>query len=259
MEQIIVVMLKMKYISILLCLLIVECGFTSNFPSEPLLKVDSLSRVSIYSLIIPASFIGYGMWSLKDEELKEFNNEVRDNLRYADKQIRLDDITMYAPSLGVYGLNLIGIEGKHDFTDRTIVLATSHFITVHSVLKLKSLTKINRPDGSGRSSFPSGHTAVAFLGAEFIYQEFKHKSIWYGVAGYVVATSVAYHRIYNNRHWFSDVVAGAGFGILGTKMAYWVLPIFQKVLHPLKKRMGIAHVTPYYQSGKMGIGLSIGW
>ncbi len=259
MEQIIVVMLKMKYVFILLFLMLVEYGRAINFPSEPLLKLDSIPKLNIYSLVIPVSFIGYGMWSLNDEELKEFNNEARDNLRHVDKGITIDNITMYVPALGVYALNLIGIEGKHDFTDRTIVLATSHFITVHSVLKLKSITKINRPDGTGRSSFPSGHTAVAFLVAEFLNQEFKHRSVWYGVAGYVIATGIGYHRIYNNRHWFSDVVAGAGFGILGTKIAYWLLPTIQKIIHPMKKRLGISQVTPYYQSGKMGIGLSIGF
>jgi membrane-associated phospholipid phosphatase len=83
---------------------------------------------------------------------------------------------------------------------------------------------VERPDGSSNNSFPSGHTANAFMGAEFLYQEYKDVSPWYGIAGYVVATGTGLFRMYNNRHWFSDVVAGAGFGILSTKVAYWIYP-----------------------------------
>ena len=50
-----------------------------------------------------------------------------------------------------------------------------------SVTALKRITNVERPDGS-RFSFPSGHTALAFSGAEFLFQEYKDKSIWYGIS-----------------------------------------------------------------------------
>jgi membrane-associated phospholipid phosphatase len=54
--------------------------------------------------------------------------------------------------------------------------------------------------------------------AEFMHQEYKDQSVWYSIAGYTAATATGVLRMYNVRHWFSDVVAGAGIGILGTKL-----------------------------------------
>ena len=31
-------------------------------------------------------------------------------------------------------------------------------------------------------------------------------------------------RMYNNRHWASDVLAGAGVGILSASLTYWLAP-----------------------------------
>jgi membrane-associated phospholipid phosphatase len=102
-------------------------------------------------------------------------------------------------------------------------------ITVQSI---KNITKVQRPEGFGKNAFPSGHTATAFAGAEFLRQEYKEVSPWYGIAGYAVATTTGILRMYNNMHWFRDVVAGAGFGILSTKLAYWLEPIIaNKLFH----------------------------
>lgn len=91
--------------------------------------------------------------------------------------------------------------------DRSVILVTSYAIMATTVLGLKSISHVERPDGSSNNSFPSGHTATAFMGAEFLYQEYKDKSIWYGIAGYAVATGTGLFRIYNNRHWLTDVAA----------------------------------------------------
>lgn len=108
--------------------------------------------------------------------------------------------------------------------DRSVILATSTIITIGCVFALKSLTKVERPDGPSNNSFPSGHTTIAFAGAEFLYQEYKDKSIWYGVAGYAVAVGTGIFRMYNNRHWLTDVAARVGIGILSTKISYWMNP-----------------------------------
>ena len=36
--------------------------------------------------------------------------------------------------------------------------------------------------------------------------------------------------MYNNRHWLTDVAAGAGIGILSTKIAYWLYPFLNSKL-----------------------------
>jgi membrane-associated phospholipid phosphatase len=52
---------------------------------------------------------------------------------------------------------------------------------------------------------------------------YKDVSIWYGISGYIIASGTGVLRIYNNRHWLTDVAAGAGM-ILCTKTAYWLYP-----------------------------------
>lgn len=74
-------------------------------------------------------------------------------------------------------------------------------------------------DNSAPTTFPSGHTAgTAFLAATFLDEQYRHVSKWISVGGYVIATSVGVSRILNNRHWISDVLAGAGIGMLSVKL-----------------------------------------
>ena len=109
-------------------------------------------------------------------------------------------------------------------------MGTASLIMGSTVTAMKKLTTIERPDGSNKLSFPSGSTAIAFMGAEFLYQEYKEVSIWYGISGYLVATGTGFLRLHNNKHWFTDVVGGAGIGILSTKIAYWIHPLVKKTL-----------------------------
>lgn len=74
------------------------------------------------------------------------------------------------------------------------------------------------------------HTATAFMGAAFLWEEYKDASVWIGITGYAIASGTAFLRMYNNKHWFADVVAGAGIGILGTKIACFVFPFVNKIL-----------------------------
>jgi membrane-associated phospholipid phosphatase len=123
-----------------------------------------------------------------------------------------------------------------------------------SVLGLKSLAKVERPDGSANNSFPSGHTATAFCGAEFLWQEYKDVNILYGISGYVVAAGTGFFRMYNNRHWLSDVVMGAGIGIISTKMAYWMYPYVQRIFLKSEKRVSTI-IAPFYTGKQMGVGI----
>lgn len=112
-----------------------------------------------------------------------------------------------------------------------------------------------RPDSDTRNSFPSGHTATAFMGAEFLYREYGDVSPWIGYAGYAVAATTGYLRIYNNRHYLNDVIAGACVGILSARIAYWIYPrIF-------KKSKSGRHITvaglPYCSTEGFGLNLCV--
>ena len=73
-----------------------------------------------------------------------------------------------------------------------------------SVNGLKYTVREMRPNGSRRNSFPSGHTTVAFIGAELLWQEYKDTSPWIGIGGYVIAASTGALRVYNNKP-FTDI------------------------------------------------------
>ncbi|WP_207766086.1 phosphatase PAP2 family protein [Solimonas fluminis] len=74
---------------------------------------------------------------------------------------------------------------------------------------LKYAVDAERPNGGPRS-FPSGHTASAFMGAEFIRKEYG----WgWGVPAYLTASWVGYSRVETENHYWRDVIAGALIGI----------------------------------------------
>lgn len=240
------------------------CSFITVNAQE--IKKDSISKDSVShpnkfhfkKLIIPSLLISYGVIGIESDQLKSFNTGIRDEVKEdIDQKITIDDFSQYAPLLSVYALNFAGVKGKNNFKDRTTIMATSYLIMSSTVLGLKSLTKIERPDGSSNNSFPSGHTATAFAGAELLWQEYKDQSVWYGIAGYAVATGTGIFRIYNNRHWLTDVAAGAGIGILSTKIAYWIHPFIKAKIFPNDEKKKTATVmAPFYNGKQIGIGFS---
>jgi len=241
-------------------LIIVFCLMAINLYGQNE-KIDTLQQKNIQfnykSLIVPTALIGYGIVGIENDGLKFLNSEIKEEIdENIDNKFTIGDISQYVPFLSVYGLNAIGIKGKNNFKDRSIILGTAYLIMGTTVFGMKKLTAIERPDGSSKTSFPSGHTANAFVGAEFLYQEYKDVSIWYGISGYLVATGTGFFRIYNGRHWFTDVVAGAGIGILSTKIAYWLHPLVKGILFKEKENIsGI--VMPFYNENGYGLGLSM--
>lgn len=210
------------------------------------------------ALIIPTVLIGYGVIGIESDGLKIWNSEIKEELNEnIDEKLTIDDFSQYAPALTVYALDALGIKGKNNFRDKTTILTTSFFIMTTTVTSLKLTTNTKRPDGSSNNSFPSGHTATAFMGAEFLWQEYKDVSLWYGITGYVIATGTGFFRMYNDRHWLTDVAAGAGIGILSTKIAYWVNPYITKKLFRDKNKQSSSVFYPYFNGEQFGIGLAI--
>lgn len=206
-------------------------------------------------LIIPSVLIGYGVIGLESDGLIMVNSGIKEEVNEnIDEKFTIDDFSQYVPAASVYGLNAFGVKGKHNFKDRTIILGTSYIIMSASVLSLKSIAKVERPDGSAFNSFPSGHTATAFAGAEFLWQEYKDVSFWYGISGYAIATGTGIFRMYNDRHWLTDVVAGAGIGILSTKIAYWINPFIQKKIFNSRESNSTSIIAPFYNGKQFGVG-----
>ncbi len=209
------------------------------------------------AFIIPAVFIGYGVVSLTgDNVIRRLDYTTKNELQEDHPLFaaHADDYMQFASAAAVYGLNLLGIKGKHSLLDATGLYVLSSAIMGGTVTVLKKSTHRLRPNSSGYTSFPSGHTANAFAAAEFLKQEYRDVSPWYGFAGYTVATATGILRTYNNKHWVSDVVAGAGFGILSTKLSYYLYPKLKRLI--TGKGNFNYTAAPYYQQHTVGFSLS---
>ncbi len=189
------------------------------------------ARFRVNSFIIPGALILYGFAAGHFDATMDLSENIHGTIRANHPQghTNVDNYLQFAPAAAVYSLNAMGIKGKNNLPDRSMIYLLSNVIMNATVFTLKNVTHELRPDSSDYYSFPSGHTAEAFLSAEFLYQEYKEVSPWYGIAGYGVAATVGYLRMYNNKHWFHDVVAGAGFGIASTKLAYWLYPKIKRL------------------------------
>lgn len=228
----------------------VKTGNTKTKPADPY-------RFKPTQLIIPATLIGVGVIGLESDWLKFQNREIRDELQEnIDRKFTVDDFTQYAPIAAVYGLRLCGVKGRHGAAEQTVLLGTTGLLMGAAVLTLKSITRVERPDGSTFNSFPSGHTATAFMGAELLRREYRDVSPWIGVAGYAIAAGTGFFRMYNNRHWLTDVIAGAGIGILSVQIAYWLYPLIARTFFRKLYEKNI-YISPCFPGGRKGIGCTI--
>jgi hypothetical protein len=218
-------------------------------------KKMSDSRKRIKSFIMPGVMITYGFISLGNDGLKNLDEEVKEEVwtEHPHRLRHIDNFLQFAPAISVYALNAVGIHGKNNLRDRTMIYLLSNVMANALFFSVKKITRQLRPDGSSYTSFPSGHTAEAFASAEFLHQEYKDVSPWYGVVGYATAATVGYLRMYNNKHWLSDVIAGAGLGIVSTKISYWLYPKIKKWL--FKDRHAHTALTPVYQNKSLGFAL----
>jgi membrane-associated phospholipid phosphatase len=213
----------------------------------------------VWTLVPPVALITYGALSFEIHPIRQLDFDVQRAVAHTDPTFstKAESYFEFAPIVMVYGLNLAGIEGKNRFVDRTALIGLSAIFAGISTTILKYSTHRLRPNGTDYLSFPSDHTTAAFAGAEFLAQEYSDNSVWYSVAGYTIAATTGIFRLYNRDHWFSDVVAGAGFGILSTKAAYLVYPYIRNKLTHTDKKGRSTMVMPIYQNGAPGLSFAM--
>jgi len=241
----------------LLIILFIFLSFNSFGQNNILDSLTYKSNVKFKyeSLIIPAALIGYGIVGLESHTLKTINYDTKGEINeHIDKRVSVDDFSQYSPFLAVYTLNAIGIKGKNNFKNRTIILGSAYLIMGATVNLIKGTGNVVRPDGTSNNSFPSGHTATAFMGAEFLYHEYKDISVWYGISGYLIASGTGIFRMYNDRHWLSDITTGAGIGILSTKIAYWIHPLVRRTIFKKKENLN-GLIIPVINKEQYGLGM----
>lgn len=182
--------------------------------------------------ILPTLFIAYGTAARFNQlPVRRFDFDMDHEIRKrVNRHYRIDDYFEYGMPVVAYGLGFIpGIDARHNFRDRTLIMATSLAVMKGSVELLKRTTPVMRPGLGDNRSFPSGHTAVTMLSAHILYKEYRDISPWIGVGGYLVATTTGVFRMLNYAHWLSDVVMGAGIGLLSAEIGYLMLPVWHTI------------------------------
>ncbi|MGN1226760.1 MAG: phosphatase PAP2 family protein [Candidatus Cryptobacteroides sp.] len=116
----------------------------------------------------------------------------------------------YTPAVFMLVAGAIGADCEHDFSYRLLNTACVYAAQALVVYPLKWTVDERRPDGSAWNSFPSGHTAATFAGAEMIRMEYGN--FWGGVF-YTGALFTGVMRVVHQRHWWWDVAAGAVIGV----------------------------------------------
>jgi len=193
-------------------------SFTDTTNSQPLTNNNKHQAPKwVRITAVPAVFFAAGAlsWSAREKYRDTRNRYV------SDFSSHFDDFLQHVPTLSVYVLNIAGIKGKHNVKRATMSFLYGQVIMATTVTILKNTTHVSRPDDDDYNSFPSGHTATAFSGATFLHKEYgQYRNPMYSVFGYTMAAATGIGRQLNNRHWISDVLVGAGIGILSTELGY---------------------------------------
>ena len=171
----------------------------------------------------------------------------------------VDNYLQYSPLLLTTGLKAAGVEGRSSWGRYAVSAAASYAVMALLVNSIKYAAREQRPDGSTRNSFPSGHTATAFAAATILHKEYGlTRSPWYSIGGYMMATATGCMRVLNNRHWVSDTFAGAGIGILSTELGYTLADLLfrqQGLRRPDRTAGSVFGSRPSFFSIQTGVGL----
>ncbi|UOQ73739.1 phosphatase PAP2 family protein [Hymenobacter cellulosilyticus] len=205
---------------------------------------------------VPLVLISAGIACL-DNHSGMGNNALRTQIQahFPGFHTTADNYLQYMPYLELGTATLFGIQSHDDRLNTLLLIAKSELLMSATVTAVKYSTHMLRPDASAHNSFPSGHTAQAFLAASIVHEELRNKSQWYGVGAYSLAAGVGTLRMLNNKHWESDVLAGAGFGILSAHLAY--LSHRNRWGHKPVDASGQWQLAPLWLPG--GTGLCVRW
>jgi membrane-associated phospholipid phosphatase len=220
---------------LMLCLILFAVTIQSNMAQQTPVSdsstikreylIDSIPHIYktklFPSMIIPGILIAYGLTTIKNNGLYSSyraKNDIQSGL--GKRRAPIDDYLIFSPYIEFGALLLLRVKCKNDLLNTALLIVKSEILMLAIVEPLKSITKVDRPDGSDNQSFPSGHTAEAFVAATIVYREYRYKSSWYGIGAFTLATTVGVYRMINNKHWESDVIVAAGVGMLSTNLVY---------------------------------------
>lgn len=194
----------------------------------------SPSRIDKESALVTLGIIGTGVvLYTQDDKIRDYAQDHQSS--------SADNISTIAEKFGngLYDLAFLALYGgggyvlENEKMQETSILSFESFIvanTIGTVVKSAAgRTRPNEDEGStefspfsfdsAHTSFPSGHTTSAFSIASVFADEYDEP--WVDVAAYGLASAVALQRVYDDKHWASDVFAGAVLGtVVGKSVVY---------------------------------------
>jgi hypothetical protein len=199
--------------------LLIFIGNAQTQDSISILK--SKDKISYKQFIAPVALITSGALLLNTA----LNDDLQSNTNRffgEDFHTSADYYLPFMPVAQIYLGKTFGFNPKNDFQHQTINIIVANALGATLFTSLKYTVKEKRPDQSDDLSFPSGHTSIAFTNAALLYYEYKDSNLWYASSGFLFATATGVLRIANNKHYTSDVLAGAGIGLAsGLIVSYW--------------------------------------
>lgn len=160
---------------ILVCLLVLVCLWAPgrSFAAQR----DSLGHGRLAVAAVPLIMGGAAM-TFCDRDFRDLRNSYAVGFRHD-----YDDYLQYAPLAFAWGLKACGVRSRSSWGRMIVSNAFSAALMAAMVNSLKYSVRAERPDGSTRNSFPSGHAATAFMAASILHKEFGHRSPWFSVGG----------------------------------------------------------------------------
>lgn len=216
-----------------------------------------------------------GAVALADVPIQKFALDLRNHnegLRKVSEQV-----TQFG---GVYEAYTLGALGAYGFLFRNVKMQTTTLLAAQAYLTggaveslLKTLSGRQRPyfsdssdveaspafhgpfyktprDANGKptnSSFPSGHTTVAFAAATVYAMEYRDKPV-VPILAYSAATLIGISRITENKHWATDVLTGAALGYLSGRLVVNNYHRYAKLKQP---KSGTVTLNLQYQFGQL--------
>ena len=201
-------------------------------------------RTILHKSIVPLSLIGIGLVVNNSQFEKNLETDLRNSVGN-DYQTPIDDYLLFVPIVQMYAADAFGMKAKNHWFDQTKYLIISNVVSTGISELLKATITKTRPDGDPYS-FPSGHSTIAFTNAAVLQNEFQETSTVYAYSGYAFAATTGVFRMLNNKHYVSDVLVGAGIGILVTQLVYHFEPL--KNFNPFKKSKNISFFPQYKEN-----------
>ena len=195
---------------------------------------DSTKKINedkiVKHLVLPGSLVLLGAVIKETKYRISFQNWIQSSSLRSNTKV--DNYIQYVPVAELYISDLAYSRSKNEIFQQTKNLAFAEITTAFIVQIVKRTTNIKRPNGHDFSYF-SGHTSQSFTSATALFLEYQDINPYVAYSGYLFSTTTGILRVTNNKHWISDVLVGAGIGMISARMIWYINP-FQN-WKPFKK------------------------